>query len=125
MPRIILPADLSCLALPDLDRGLCEARTHQTFPRGKGRQVPRMAPKADFSDNNITRTATVKSWDNQFVGDIASVLHSVLRHYMKVQSLYCHVVPHVQSSGTGKSRTHDELAIGYGEKLPPTFLTCK
>ena len=38
------------------------------------------------------------------------VLHSILRHYMKVQSLYSRVVPHVQSSGTGKSRTHDELA---------------
>ena len=29
---------------------------------------------------------------------------------MSVESLYCRLVPHVQSSGTGKSRTHDELA---------------
>ena len=37
-------------------------------------------------------------------------MRSILRHYMTVSNLYCLAVPHVQSSGTGKSRTHDELA---------------
>jgi hypothetical protein len=72
--------------------------------------VPRAVPKADFFDNNITRAATVKSWDNQFLGDITAALHDILRHYMTVTSLYCRLVSHVQSSGTGKSRAHDELA---------------
>ena len=40
------------------------------------------------------------------------MLHSILRHYMLAATadLYARVVPHVQSSGTGKSRAHDELA---------------
>ena len=60
--------------------------------------------------NGVARIATVKSWDKEFVGDITSALHDILRHYMTVTDLYCRAVPHVQSSGTGKSRTHDELA---------------
>ena len=72
--------------------------------------MPRAVPKADFFDNNITRAATVKSWDNQFLGDITAALHDILHHYMTVTSLYYHLVSHVQSSGTGKSHTHDELA---------------
>jgi len=52
----------------------------------------------------------VKSWDSKFVGDIPTALHNILREYMKRPDLYARVVPHVQSSGTGKSRTHDELA---------------
>jgi hypothetical protein len=56
--------------------------------------------------------ATVKSWDKEFVGDISTRLLGILRFYMNhhTPTLYARVVPHVQSSGTGKSRAHDELA---------------
>jgi len=52
----------------------------------------------------------MKSWDSKFVGDISTSLHGILREYMKRDGLYARVVSHVQSSGTGKSRAHDELA---------------
>ena len=68
-------------------------------------------PDAGVFDNSIARIATVKSWDKEFRGDLSTVLRGILRHYMTIgTSLYAPVVPHVQSSGTGKSRTHDELA---------------
>jgi len=54
--------------------------------------------------------ATIKSWDSKFVGDISTVLHDILRKYMKPSGLYAYVASRVQSSGTGKSRVHDELA---------------
>jgi len=55
-------------------------------------------PDAAVYDNNVARIATVKSWDNEFVGDISTVLLGILRHYMKVKTpLYARVVPHVQS----------------------------
>ncbi|KAK2467680.1 hypothetical protein APHAL10511_000274 [Amanita phalloides] len=56
------------------------------------------------------KEATVKSWDSTFVGDISTALHGILNEYMKRTRLYVHAVSHVQSSGTGKSRAHDELA---------------
>ncbi|KAK2459288.1 hypothetical protein APHAL10511_008709 [Amanita phalloides] len=56
------------------------------------------------------KEATVKSWDSKFVGDISTALHGILHAYMNRTGLYARVVPHVQSSGTGKSRAHDELA---------------
>ena len=73
---------------------------------------PRPARDTDAFDNDVTRTATVKSWGKEFRGDLSMVLHGILRNYMAIArtSLYACVVPHVQSSGTGKSRTHDELA---------------
>jgi len=52
----------------------------------------------------------VKSWDSKFVGNIPTALHGILRGYMKRTGLYARVASHVQSSGTGKSRAHDELA---------------
>ena len=73
-------------------------------------------PDAGVFDNSIARIAIVKSWDKKFVGDISTMLHGILREYMRLTAdtmkteLYAHVVPHVQSSGTGKSRAHDELA---------------
>ena len=39
------------------------------------------------------------------------MLHDILQDCMNPDiTLYARVVAHVQSSGTGKSRTHDELA---------------
>ena len=67
---------------------------------------------AGVYDNSVVRIATVKSWDTEFIGDISTKLHGILCYYMTIdiQSLYARVVAHVQSSGTGKSRAHDELA---------------
>jgi hypothetical protein len=62
--------------------------------------------------NNIVHIATVDSWDAKFVGNIPMILHGILRHHMTTMDPqpYARVVSHVQSSGTGKSRAHDELA---------------
>jgi len=90
---------------------LYSERPEGNYRGGKGRRVPRPAPDADVFDNDVARIATVKSWDKEFRGDLSTVLRGILRHYMTIgTSLYASVVPHVQSSGTGKSRTHDELA---------------
>ena len=63
-------------------------------------------------DNSVIHIATVKSWDTEFIGDISTMLHDILCYYMTIdiKSLYARVVAHVQLSGTGKSRAHDELA---------------
>jgi len=80
-------------------------------PNRERKASPRPVPDAAVSDNGVARIATVKSWDNEFVGDISTMLRGILCYYMHVQTpLYARVVPHVQSSGTGKSRAHDELA---------------
>lgn len=72
---------------------------------------PRPALDAAVYDDSAA-LATVKSWDKEFVGDISERLLGILHSYMKDETppLYARVVPHVQSSGTGKSRAHDELA---------------
>jgi hypothetical protein len=36
-------------------------------PSGKGRRVRRSALDEDVFDNNVARTATVKSWDNEYL----------------------------------------------------------
>ncbi len=66
----------------------------------------------DVLDNNLACVATVKSWETEYLGSHATVLHGILSQYVTEtsSSLYARVVPHVQSSGTGKSRAHDELA---------------
>ena len=67
-------------------------------------------PGADVFNNNVVRIATIKSWETEFVGSHVTVLHDTLCNYVTEASLYARVVSHVQSSGTGKSRAHDELA---------------
>src|SRR5258708_991043 len=71
---------------------------------------PQTTPGADVFNNNVVRVATIKSWETEFVGSHVTVLHDTLCNYMTKASLYARVMSHVQSSGTGKSRAHDELA---------------
>ena len=78
--------------------------------RKVGPQRPTLRPTQTIFPDNVTRAATVKSWDSKFVGNIPTALHGTLREYMKRTGLYARAVSHVQSSGTGKSRAHDELA---------------
>ena len=105
---------VSCSAIQILTNQLYSEWPAGNYPGGKERRVPdqRAARDTDAFDNDVTRTATVKSWGKEFRGDLSMVLHGILRNYMAIArtSLYACVVPHVQSSGTGKSRTHDELA---------------
>ncbi|KAI0310214.1 hypothetical protein OF83DRAFT_1178803 [Amylostereum chailletii] len=56
---------------------------------------------------------TVNAWKFPFRGNSASLLHEILTSYSNLEGSpepYVRFVPHVQSSGTGKSRVHDELA---------------
>lgn len=54
--------------------------------------------------------ATVNSWNGGFVGNSAKLFEDILKEYMKVNDAYARYVPVIQSSGTGKSKTQDELA---------------
>ena len=67
-------------------------------------------PNADVFDNNVARVAIVKSWDQEFLGPIGTLVHDILQQYIWEPDVYARIVHHVQSSGTGKSRVHDELA---------------
>ena len=53
---------------------------------------------------------TIDSWNGKFVGASANLIELILNDYMKATVHYARYVAHVQSSGTGKSRVHDELA---------------
>jgi hypothetical protein len=86
------------------------------MPQRQRQVSPRLALKADAfrKYNNIAHIATVNSWDAEFIGNIPMILHGILRHHTTTGTIdpqpYARVVSHVQSSGTGKSRAHDELA---------------
>jgi hypothetical protein len=58
----------------------------------------------------IVGLATLDSWKADFVGTSANLLELILNDYMQATNPYARYVAHVQSSGTGKSRVHDELA---------------
>ena len=59
-------------------------------------------------------TATVLAWKTAFVGETDKILHRVIDDMNltcdRTEGIYSNFVPIVQSSGTGKSRTVDELS---------------
>ncbi|KAJ6572596.1 hypothetical protein B0H10DRAFT_1006946 [Mycena sp. CBHHK59/15] len=54
--------------------------------------------------------ASIDSWCSEFRGDSACLLYSIITDYMKATAHYARYAAQVQSSGTGKSKTNDELA---------------
>ena len=54
--------------------------------------------------------AIVSAWRTEYKGRTADLVEAILQDYMAATNHYARYVAHIQSSGTGKSRTHDELA---------------
>ncbi|KAF8875860.1 hypothetical protein CPB84DRAFT_1796248 [Gymnopilus junonius] len=54
--------------------------------------------------------AIMASWKAKYVGTSPDLFELVLGDYMQFTHHYAFCVSHLQSSGTGKSRVHDELA---------------
>jgi len=52
----------------------------------------------------------MSSWTGEYVGRSADLVELILKSYMALTDHYARFVTHLQSSGTGKSRIHDELA---------------
>ena len=79
-------------------------------PRLKNRFVKLVHFKESI--DYIFRLATERSWVRPYIGDGARTLYETLRFYNKTQltPLYSRAIPLLQSSGTGKSRTLDELS---------------
>ncbi|KAM6498654.1 hypothetical protein JOM56_006602 [Amanita muscaria] len=71
---------------------------------------------AEITDNTLAtagafKEATEHSWTSQFIGPAASALRQHIMHYYnKKPNWYANYLAMVQSSGTGKSRTIDELS---------------
>ncbi|KAI0300392.1 hypothetical protein BC826DRAFT_675902 [Russula brevipes] len=72
----------------------------------------REVPQETAEHASEGKAATVGSWNAKFIGNIPTILHGILRHHTATKNPqpYVRAVSHVQSSGTGKSRAHDELA---------------